>query len=309
MKKIITLAIAFLLFIPFASIHGSNITQTKIVDGSVLYVGGDGPNNYTSIQSAIRNASDGDTIIVFGGVYREYISINKKLSIIGRENKDGEFPHLMCPPTQFPQTMVYITGDECIFSNFVVDGDGRAFEGIWIKGDKVTISNNVIENNEDGIDIEYSKDNIIENNVISNNSFCSLEVSSPYNTIKNNYFYNNFRGVFLHSSNNVVCNNSFLMDGIFTYGKQIIENNTVNGKSLRYYYNASDFSIPKNTGEVILVRCSDVSIQDIVFSNASSDIVIQTFPQLSDKKLWKCLLYGVNYLYARNKFDKMDSKR
>ena len=29
-------------------------------DGKILYVGGDGPDNYTRIQDAINNASDGD---------------------------------------------------------------------------------------------------------------------------------------------------------------------------------------------------------------------------------------------------------
>lgn len=244
-----------------------------ISGGNTLYVGGDGANNYTSIRDAIKNASSGDTIIVFGGVYREHISINKKLTIIGRE-KNGELPHLLCPFNQFSQSMVYITGDNCVFSKFIIDGEGKAYKGMWIKGDKVTISNNIIENTEIGIDIEYSRNNLIEYNTISNSSFCSMFISSPYNLITNNHFYNNFRGVFLESSNNVVRNNTFLMDGIFTYGKQTIENNTVNGKPLRYYYNESKISIPEDTGEVILVKCHNVSVKGIDFSNASSDVVI-----------------------------------
>ena len=33
--------------------------------GNVLYVGGTGPKNYTKIQNAIDNASNGDTVFVF----------------------------------------------------------------------------------------------------------------------------------------------------------------------------------------------------------------------------------------------------
>jgi len=53
-------------------------------DGRTLYVGGSGPNNYTKIQDAINNASDGDTIIVYPGIYKESIIINKNLSLLGK---------------------------------------------------------------------------------------------------------------------------------------------------------------------------------------------------------------------------------
>jgi hypothetical protein len=37
--------------------------------GNWLYVGGSGPGNYTKIQDAIDNASNGDTVFVFNGTY------------------------------------------------------------------------------------------------------------------------------------------------------------------------------------------------------------------------------------------------
>ena len=69
MKKIAVMAIAFLLFIPFASINGNNVFLIKNTNGNILYVGGSGPNNYTSIQSAINDASNGYTIYVYPGNY------------------------------------------------------------------------------------------------------------------------------------------------------------------------------------------------------------------------------------------------
>jgi hypothetical protein len=54
--------------------------------GNTLYVGGDGPGNYTHIQDAIDDATDGDTIIVYPGIYYEdQVTINKALSIQGAE--------------------------------------------------------------------------------------------------------------------------------------------------------------------------------------------------------------------------------
>jgi hypothetical protein len=54
--------------------------------GDTLYVGGVGPGNYTSIQDAIDDATDGDAIIVYPGIYYEdQVIINKALSIQGAE--------------------------------------------------------------------------------------------------------------------------------------------------------------------------------------------------------------------------------
>ena len=51
--------------------------------GNTLYVGGSGSGNYTKIQDAIDNASDGDTILVFSGTYYENINIQKQLLLKG----------------------------------------------------------------------------------------------------------------------------------------------------------------------------------------------------------------------------------
>ena len=51
--------------------------------GNWFYVGGVGPNNYTKIQDAIDNTSDGDTVYVFPGTYREQIIINTSIQLQG----------------------------------------------------------------------------------------------------------------------------------------------------------------------------------------------------------------------------------
>ena len=69
LKKGLVLAIIILFFIPTIvsgiNIQLKNTTFTKSFDrGITLYVGGSGSGNYTSIQVAIDNASDGDTVFV-----------------------------------------------------------------------------------------------------------------------------------------------------------------------------------------------------------------------------------------------------
>ena len=63
-------------------------TSIKQNNGTTLFVGGSGPGNYTNIQDAIDDASDGDTIFVYSGVYPADIIIDKSISLIG-ENQDN----------------------------------------------------------------------------------------------------------------------------------------------------------------------------------------------------------------------------
>lgn len=46
-------------------------------DGKTLYVGGDGPGNYTKIKDAIDDSSDGDTVFAYSGTYKENLIVNK----------------------------------------------------------------------------------------------------------------------------------------------------------------------------------------------------------------------------------------
>ena len=55
--------------------------------GSILYVGGNGSGNYTKIQDAIDNTSDGDTVFVYNGTYFENLIVNQSINLIG-ENKE-----------------------------------------------------------------------------------------------------------------------------------------------------------------------------------------------------------------------------
>ena len=50
--------------------------------GNTLYVGGDGPGNYSTIQDAIDDAVDGDTVFVYSGIY-DRVCIQKSISLIG----------------------------------------------------------------------------------------------------------------------------------------------------------------------------------------------------------------------------------
>ncbi len=160
MKRLITITIAFLLFIPFASIHGNNVTFVKNIE-NILYVGGSGPNNYTSIQDAINDAEDGYIIYVYPKQYNESIVINKSISLIGIIG-NGEKP--------------------------VIDGSMKEKEKVvTIEANNVTFSNFIVMHGR-GLVIKNSNDCKIENNeiikarpLINSTIYAALEIHKSYN--------------------------------------------------------------------------------------------------------------------------------
>jgi len=84
MKKGTAISICFLLmlvsWIP-------TISSDEPVFSNTLYVGGTGPGNYSTIQSAIDDASSGDTVFVYNGTYYEHINVDKSIWLIGESNE------------------------------------------------------------------------------------------------------------------------------------------------------------------------------------------------------------------------------
>lgn len=84
MQKGLVFSIALLFFGTSAigTLNGHGFHQLPNL--GTLYVGGTGPGNYTTIQDAINDASDGYTIIVYPGTYNEdQITVDKALTIEG----------------------------------------------------------------------------------------------------------------------------------------------------------------------------------------------------------------------------------
>jgi len=84
-------AIGMLLLSSFAFapvITGAPLQQPS--DGDILYVGGSGSGNYTYIQDAVDNASNGDTVFVYkdSSPYYENVIVNKTIDLIGENTMD-----------------------------------------------------------------------------------------------------------------------------------------------------------------------------------------------------------------------------
>ncbi len=87
-KNVFTIAtIGILLISCFVITPIADDTQPGQPSGTTLYVGGYGPGNYSNIQDAIDDASDGYTVYVYDGIYYENIVVDKSINLIGENIK------------------------------------------------------------------------------------------------------------------------------------------------------------------------------------------------------------------------------
>jgi parallel beta-helix repeat protein len=173
-KKILVTGIIFLFLgnCINSSVANYNLTKSSnpIRSGKTLYVGGTGEGNYTTIQGAIDNATDGDTVFVYSGFYDENIRVKKTLQLIG-ENRNAT----------------------------VIDGGYRG-DVVKLTADRVTVTGFTIRNGGStfgyagGILLDTSSNSVISNNIIIDNGLYGiwvLENKSSYTTISNNIISGN----------------------------------------------------------------------------------------------------------------------
>ncbi len=238
-KKIAIFGIIFVLVFSVSApantmhFHGkmSNYAD-EISNGKTLYVGGSGPNNYSSIQEAINDASNGDTIFVYNGTYYENIVINKSINLVGEDAKttiiDGRKKgdtiiihgnkinfngFTIRNSSKWPSSGIFVSGSYFInISNNIITSNGNGIS-LYSTHNSV-ISNNTVTRNEAGIDFgAYCSDNIAFHNYISNNGG-GFKIESNENKISSNILYKNDVGMGIEGSNNIIYNNLILSSEI-----------------------------------------------------------------------------------------------
>jgi len=83
-----TVSLVIITILVLSTVYITKIDEAKGTNVAILYVGGSGPGNYTTIQDAIDNASDGYTVFVFNGIYYENVAVDKQLNLIGESKND-----------------------------------------------------------------------------------------------------------------------------------------------------------------------------------------------------------------------------
>jgi parallel beta-helix repeat protein len=238
--------------------QGEKLIVTNILhrsNGRTLYVGGDGPENYSKIQDAIDNATNDDTVFVYhdSSPYYENILINKSITLLG-ENKNTT----AIDAQGLGGNVVSITEDGVIFSDFsVLNWAGNmSRNGIFIQADNCTIARIIftcthIWYGYEALRLYRSNNNNITDNIISHADHgITMEYSSRNNISKN--FITDCWGVgfLMRDSNdntisgNIIVNNSYALDVGYSL------NNKINSNEISY--NIHGFMISYSLKNIIM---------------------------------------------------------
>ena len=188
--------------------------------------------NYTTIQDAIDNSSDGDTVYVYNGIYLENIVINKSINLVGLDKNstiiegNGSLYIIL-----IKSSWVNITG-------FTIQ-NGKA--GVYIPEANYSFNSvidNIVFNNWDGIRLYNSSNNNISGNTVSDHSGSgTILYESSNNLITANNFTNNYRALVLGrwSDNNFISGNDFTENACsirldFSFNNFIHKNSIAYGK-------------------------------------------------------------------------------
>ena len=228
--------------------------------GNWLYVGGSGPGNFTRIQDAIDNASEGDTVFVYDDFspYYENVVVNKTINLFG-ENKNTTIID-----GRALGKCVYLNNTNMVnVSGFTIQnaGDGKLPGGIFLQNSKsCIISNNIFKNNNcSGVWLS----GIAESNIIRDNFFIENNVGiksweasilSISNVITNNVIYNClYHGILMVSSSKSIITNNLIsnsgMSGIHldgSYGNSIYQNIILNSTDYGIWVEGNNNQIQSN---------------------------------------------------------------
>jgi len=161
--------------------------STLISAQQIIYV----PDDYSTIQSAIYQSDDFDTIIISEGTYYENLLIRDKTLFIGSK--------------------YLLTGDSSYISKTIIDGQNNSVI-IRIDGDggaETTISGLTIQNGNDGI-LSFSKYNLIRNHILHCSDALDYENNSGGLCKDNIIELNSDDAIDLDSTVNIVIENNVL---------------------------------------------------------------------------------------------------
>jgi len=211
-KKIIGIFVCTLLIATVLFVSGNVLLKrasNPVSAGDILYVGGTGPGNYSSIQEAINDTVDGDTVYVYddSSPYVENVVVDKSIVLQGEDKEttivDGSGV----------DSVIHVSVKDVEITGFTVINSGSMFldAGIDVfRTDSCIVVGNIISDCHNGISLYVTSDNTVSGNTITDNDR-GIRASGKRSSITRNTIQNNQRGMYLNGANfNEIVENNFM---------------------------------------------------------------------------------------------------
>jgi parallel beta-helix repeat protein len=332
-KKLVSIGITsiFILLLT-TSISAKTIEQTQVLscNGDTFYVGGNGPNNYLTIQEAIDVAGPFDKVYVYSGTYYENVYIprgkdgltlegeNKENTIIDGDKKDNTIMLLSSNVTITDFTIqngnlynIYIrpyrinndkADDNKIVGNII---QGGSFGVSFYKNINNTVKNNIIQNNHQfGVFIDKSSGNLITDNLIENNDKSGIVImhGSVNNYIINNEICRNREGFYINRgcsntiSDNDIHHNKY---GIASFGENpnyYVKDNKIIGNNIT---NNEKYGISLNRAKNFYINWNEIKNNKIgvYIDDTSKDNFIYYNNFIKNHYNVKIAFFNINFNY------------
>jgi len=245
------------------SVAIDNVKESFLLlsNGNTLYVGGSGEGNYSKIQDAIDNASEGDTVFVYddSSPYYEHLIVNKSISLIGEDkettvidgNKTGDVVYIW-----YYANWVNISG-------FTIQnsGDNNSDSGINNRGCYSLIKDNIISQNQNGYRQYGGYKNIIRDNKFIDNIYRGIwVVFDEVSDFERNYINGSVYGIALYDCKQSSIINNIILScseaGIFyTWSSHFNEGYEISGNEI----NSNKYGILAYGGSALLISSNLIS--------------------------------------------------
>ncbi|BAZ98763.1 hypothetical protein tca_00689 [Methanothermobacter sp. EMTCatA1] len=287
---VLVLAVAFLL------VNGVSATVVNL----------NTTEEFSTIQEAIDNSTDGHHLIVNSGTYNENVLVNKTLTLeangtvtVSASNSNMPVFNVTANNTQVKgftitggNPGIHLTGSNNTICNNTITSNGE--EGIYLhsgSGNNTICNNTITSNGEEGIYLHSgSGNNTICNNTITSNGYGIGLYDGSCNIICNNTITSNsYEGIYLlGSDNNTICNNTITNNqwGIYLYesSNNTICNNTITNNSNGIYLYGSNNTICNNT-------ITNSSYGIVLYSGSGNNIICNN---TVTNNQWGIELFGSN---------------
>jgi len=214
-----------------------DVHERQISTLKTIIVDDEGDGDYSTIAEAVTDADPGDTIEVYSGTYSQNLVIGKQLKLWGISEEYGSGDDTGKPVIDAggSGTVISISAEGVEVTGFVIQNSGSSNSGIYVRDiGNTLLSDNTIQDTNNGIYLKYSSNNVVDNNVItgiaSNGIYLKgsegnaisgnigiMAIGSSNNEFNENRVLNNPTGMRVEtSSNNIIYGNH--LEGNTDYG-------------------------------------------------------------------------------------------